>query len=75
MVEEYFSEPVLLPDMACLGMIEATVEHRCGFRFNPATHSDLVSATCSDRIPATHSNPVPATCSDLLPATPWGCIE
>ena len=46
----------------------------CGFRFDPATHSDLISATRSDRIPATHSNPVPATCSDRLPATPWGCI-
>ena len=47
---------------------------RCGFRFDPATHSDLISATRSDRIPATHSNPVPATGSDRFPATPWGCI-
>ncbi len=34
----------------------------CGFRFDPAT--------CSDLTPATHSNPVPATCSDRIPATP-----
>ena len=41
----------------------------CEFRRVPATYSDLVPATNSDRDPATHSDPVPATNSDRDPAT------
>jgi len=42
----------------------------CGFRFDPATHSDLIPATYSNSIPAIHSDMDPATYSDRFPATP-----
>ena len=42
----------------------------CGFRFDPATHSDLIPAIYSNSIPAIHSDMDPATYSDRIPATP-----
>ena len=70
----------MIEDMVLAGLARRTqlnylyAVRRCGFRSDPAIHSDLIPATRSDRIPATHSNPVPATYSDRFPATPWGCI-
>ena len=43
---------------------------QCGFRFDPATYSDLIPATRSNSIPAIHSDMDPATYSDRIPATP-----
>ena len=54
-----------------VGTINARVSgYRCGFRFDPATHSDLIPATYSNSIPAIHSDMDPATYSDRIPATP-----
>lgn len=50
------SEPVLLPDMACLGMIEATVEHRGKTTITRHHHLSSRVLTASDYLHAARAH-------------------
>jgi len=56
-------------NIRCQSTLSAFYSLGCRFRPIPATYSDSIPASNSDRIPATHSDLMSARDSDRIPAT------